>query len=281
MRNQSFLKWVGGKNQLLADFQLLYPEFIKNGQCENYYEPFLGGGSVFFDLASKGLIKRAYLSDINPDLILAYKIVQKSVQEVIKGIKEKEKEYNFLASNEQKDFYYFLRTEFNHRESLSTIDRVIIFLVLNKTCFNGMYRENNRLEFNSPWGHYKKINFEEEKFIKASKLLEIAEIEIKEYKDIKVKRNSFVYFDPPYLPISKTSSFAKYCGKGFGEEDHKELVEFCKELGKENSLMISNSTSAEKLFEGFYIEKVKALRSINSNGSKRGKIEEVIIRNYK
>lgn len=297
-----FLKWAGGKSQLLSQFQNFYPSLLKENKIEYYYEPFLGGGAVFFDIIQKFDLKKAYLIDINEDLILTYKVIQNQVYNLIKQLKDLENTYKKLSKEKRKTFFYQIRNIYNqqkknfnyHKFSNSWLERASYMIFLNKTCYNGLYRLNSEGEFNAPPGNYTNPTIlDEENLIRVSKLLSRAEILCTTYKIILkiVKKNSFIYFDPPYRPISHSSNFVKYTQYGFSEEDQKELSQIFKILDKKNIyLMLSNSDPKninpedcffENLYKGYFIHRIDANRMINCQGDKRGKIKEVIITNYK
>ncbi|GIX43118.1 MAG: restriction endonuclease subunit M [Leptospiraceae bacterium] len=296
-----FIKWAGGKSQLLDQFQKFYPILLKENKIDYYYEPFLGGGAVFFDIIQKYDIKKAYLIDINEDLILTYLVIQNYVYDLIQNLKELEQQYKKLSQEKRKIFYYKIRKSYNENKSFINykkfhydwIERAAQMIFLNKTCYNGLYRLNSSGEFNSPAGNYKNPTIlDEENLIYVSKILQKAEIYCSSYKLILklIKKNSFVYFDPPYRPISTSSNFVKYTQYGFSEKDQIELSRIYKKLDKKNIyLMLSNSDPKntnphdkffENLYQGYFIDKIYANRMINCQGDKRGKIQEIIIRNY-
>jgi len=291
-----FLKWAGGKSQLLAQFEKFYPTLLKENRIDYYFEPFLGGGAVFFDIIQKYDIKKAYLIDINEDLILTYLVIQNHVYDLIKTLRELENQYKKLSQEKRIHFYYMIRDAYNEKKPYINynkfhpdwIERSAQMIFLNKTCYNGLYRLNSSGEFNSPAGNYKNPTIlDEENLIHASQVLEKAEIFCNSYKIVLklIKKNSFVYFDPPYRPISNSANFVKYTQFGFTEEDQKELANIYKILDKKNIyLMLSNSDPKDKFFEhlyhGYYINKINANRMINCQGDKRGKIQEIIVTNY-
>ncbi len=297
-----FLKWAGGKSQLLLQFERFYPEPLKRGDILYYYEPFLGGGAVFFDIIQKYEIKKAYLIDKNEDLILTYWVIQKKVEDLIRFLKELEQQYKKLSKEKRKQFFYQIRDAYNKTKAFinynkfqqNWIERSAQMIFLNKTCYNGLYRLNSLGEFNAPVGNYKNpLILDEENLLNVSKLLKKAEIYCNTYKIILklIQKNSFVYFDPPYRPISTSSNFVKYTQYGFSEEDQRELSIIFKQLDKkEIFLMLSNSDPKntnprdkffDELYKGYYINTIDAYRMINCQGDKRGKIKEVVITNYK
>ena len=296
-----FLKWVGGKRQLLEQFEALYPIELKLKKIKNYYEPFVGGGAVFFDIAQNYEVENAYLYDINDELILTYKVIQKDVFKLIEFLYRYDKQYKKLNEVKRKEFYYELRDNYNlqrfnidyNKYSENWIPRVAQTIFLNKTCFNGLFRFNSKGGFNSPMGKYKNPKIlDEQNLLNVSKLLEIATIKKADFREVKndIKNNSFVYFDPPYRPISKTSSFTSYSKFNFQDDEQLQLASLFYELDKQgHKLMLSNSDPKntnpnddffETLYSNFNITRVNAKRSINSNGNKRNSIKEIVVTNY-
>jgi DNA adenine methylase len=271
-----FVKWVGGKRQLLAQFRLmnLYPpeKFdIKNGK---YFEPFVGGGAVFFDL----LPETAYLSDLNNELVITYNVIKSDVENLIKSLKK-----------HKLDKEYFLKIRTQNPEKLSDLNTASRFIYLNRTCFNGMYRVNSKGGFNVPFGKYTNpLICDENNLRKASKALKNVEIKKQDYKEVlkKAKKGDFIYFDPPYYPVSKTASFTSYTSEAFLDKEQIELRDTFVELHKRGCfVMLSNSDTPfiNKIYsepQGLRITKVQAGRVINSDASKRGKITEVLVTNY-
>src|SRR3989338_424152 len=271
-----FVKWVGGKRQLLAQFRLmnLYPpeKFdIKKGK---YFEPFVGGGAVFFDL----LPETAYLSDLNNELVITYNVIKNDVENLIKSLKK-----------HSLDKEYFLKLRAQNPEKLSDMNIASRFIYLNRTCFNGMYRVNSNGGFNVPFGKYTNpLICDEDNLKKVSKALKSVEIKKQDYKEVlkKAKKGDFVYFDPPYYPISKTASFTSYTSEAFLDKEQTELRDTFEKLHKKGCfVMLSNSDTPfiNKIYselKGLRITKVQAGRAINSDASKRGKITEVLVTNY-
>ncbi len=281
-----FLKWAGGKTQLLEQFVEYFPPELKNGSLKNYYEPFLGGGAVFFFIAQNYPIKKAYLSDVNEDLVLTFSVVQQNVFELIDELTLLKSEYVNKDDHEREKYFYKIRELYNferlkidfNKYSTEWIPRAAKLIFLNKTCFNGLFRLNRKGEFNVPFGRYKNPGIlDKENLISASRVLQIAEIFLTDFENIKNKINDdfFIYFDPPYRPISLTSSFTSYSKYDFTEDDQKRLAQFYGELGVNgNKLMLSNSDPKnenpadhffERLYEKFNIIRVQANRMINWN----------------
>ena len=296
-----FLKWVGGKRQLLEQFEKLYPIELKIKKIKNYYEPFVGGGAVFFDIAQNYEVENAFLYDINDELILTYKVIQKDVQKLIEFLFRYDKQYKKLSEEDRKLFYYEIRQNYNlqrfnidyRKYSDNWVPRAAQTIFLNKTCFNGLFRFNSKGEFNSPVGKYKNPKIlDEQNLLNVSKLLEIAIIKKADFSEVKkdIKENSFVYFDPPYRPISKTASFTSYSKFNFQDDEQLKLASLFYELDQQgHKLMLSNSDPKntnpeddffETIYSAYNITRVDAKRSINSNGSKRNSIKEIVVTNY-
>lgn len=275
-RPKPFVKWVGGKRQLLKQFRQrkLYPPEEFDPVKNRYFEPFVGGGAVFFDL----LPQSAYLSDLNNELIITYNIIKNNVDNLITSLKK--------HINEKE---YFLNIRIQDPNILSDLDVASRFIYLNRTCFNGMYRVNKSGGFNVPFGKYENpLICDEINLKKASIALKNVEIVKQDYKEVlrKALKGDFVYFDPPYYPINKTSLFTSYTSESFLEKEQIELKNTFLELNNRGCyVMLSNSDTPfindiySKL-DGVTINKVQAGRAINSDATKRGKITEVLITNY-
>ena len=269
----TFLKWAGGKSQLIEQYKPFFPKKI-----ERYFEPFLGSGAVFFFIKKTFNPKEVFLSDINEESIITFKVVRDKVEELIRNLKKRKKLHS-------KEYFYKVRKE--KPQELSGVERASRLIYLNKTCYNGLYRVNAKGEFNVPFGEYKNPSIFDEKVLReASKLLKDINIEVAFFERIldKAKRGDFIYFDPPYFPISKTSSFTSYQKDVFLEKEQRKLAEVFKELDKRGCLlMLSNSDHPliRKLYDGFNIHKIKARRSISCIGTNRRKINELLIINYK
>lgn len=296
-----FIKWAGGKGQLLNRFYSLYPEELKAGEIENYYEPFIGGGAVFFDVAQRFNIKNAFLYDINDELVLTYKVIQKDVVKLIEHLDSIQKEYIALSEPERKAYFYSIRSDFNKNRLLtdyenyaeSWIQRAAWIIFLNKTCFNGLFRFNSKGEFNVPAGRYKNPKILDELNLKrVSEVLQIATIKKADFTAVEndVAVNSFVYFDPPYRPLNTTSSFTAYSKHKFGDEEQIKLAQlFARLNNRKIKLMLSNSDPKnydsnddffDEIYRDFNIRRIPATRMINSNASKRNAINEIVVTNY-
>lgn len=298
-----FLKWAGGKSQLIKVFRMLYPEGLMQGMINEYFEPFLGSGAVFFDVAQKFNIKKAYLYDLNPDLIITYQVIQSHVSSLINILKEIEEKYHDLDTLKRNEFYYHQREKYNlqrlkinfSRFSPEWIERAALFIFLNRTCYNGLFRVNSKGEFNSPAGKYNNPSIcDEVNLLAVNRVLQLAEIKMADFSyvlnDIKFPAESFVYFDPPYRPISKTSNFTNYYNNGFNDFQQNRLADLFAKLDEMGvSLMLSNSDPKninpsdnffDELYKNFNIMRAPAKRMINSIAAKRGAINELIITNY-
>lgn len=273
-----FVKWVGGKRQLLSQFRSmnLCPPEKFNPKTGRYFEPFVGGGAVFFDL----LPKKAFLSDLNSELVITYNVIKNNIDELINSLKK-----------HKYDKVYFLKIRAENPRQLSDVEIASRFIFLNRVCFNGMYRVNSKGQFNVPFGRYSNpIICDEKNLRKVSKELQGVEIKNQDYKQIlkKARKGDFAYFDPPYYPISKTASFTSYTKESFSEKDQIELRDTFLELHKRGCfLMLSNSDTpfinkiySDIIKHGVRITKVEAGRMINSKASGRGKITEVLVINY-
>ncbi len=301
MLSRPFIKWAGGKSQLIDEIDERLPVELREREITTYFEPFLGGGAVFFYIAQKFSIERAVLFDINEDLIITYKVIKYNPEELMRFIDYYKYLYNNLDIEKQKDFFYSIRENYNKNKvkinfndyNNELIEHAAQMIFLNKTCYNGLYRLNSKGEFNVPFGKYKKVNFyDKENILYISALLQKAELYIYDFEEIihYDVNNAFIYFDPPYRPISQTASFTSYSKFHFSENDQIRLATIFKELDKRNTrLMLSNSDPKnvnpdddffEKHYKGFNIQRVYANRMINCNGEKRGKINELIITNY-
>ena len=269
-----FLKWAGGKRQLMPEIREMLPDGVTT---HPYYEPFIGGGALFFEL----LPKRAVINDYNEELINVYTVIRDNPSELIEDLKRHKNTaeyfYKIRAIDRQPLF-----------SNLTRIERASRIIYLNKTCYNGLYRVNNAGEFNSPFGRYKNPNIVNEPVIKAvSKYLNSSQIQISScdyaliLKDIPT--DSFVYLDPPYHPISESSSLTGYVQGGWDEGDQLRLRDVCNRL-RDNGIkfLLSNSASdfIREIYSDYNIHIVQAKRSVNSNSSRRGQVDEFLIRNY-
>ncbi len=297
-----FLKWAGGKRQLLNELESNFPSYIKEKkEIDVYIEPFIGGGALFFYLQSEYTIKKSIINDINSDLMLTYKVIKFFPKELIKKLEKINKEYEKLNEEKRKEYYYKklrepynkIKVDINKLERDSWIKKASLLIALNKTCFNGLFRQNSKGEFNVPIGRYKNPKIlDKENIRNVSEILQDTEILCGNYNDINIdnKSKAFIYFDPPYRPLSETSSFTKYSKGDFNDENQKELANYFKKLAnKKHFLILSNSNPKNtnpkdnffhELYKGFKIKEVSAKRYINSKSTGRGKITELLIKNY-
>ena len=269
----TFIKWAGGKQQLLEQFRPLFPDKI-----ERYFEPFVGSGAVFFYVKQVFEPKFSLICDQNTDLIITYKEIQKDIAELVELLKEHQKNYE----KNKKDYYYKIREQ----ELDNPVEIAGRFIFLNRTCWNGLYRVNSKGGFNVPMGDFKKRDVVREDVLrKASELLQGTRIENWDFEKIGeiTKKDDFIYFDPPYYPLEGKPSFTSYQKTAFLDEEQVRLKEFFAFLTKKGcKCMLSNSDSKfiNDLYKEYDIKKVNAKRMINCDATKRGEITEVVVRNY-
>lgn len=269
---QPFLKWAGGKRQLLPEIRKYIPKKINT-----YYEPFLGAGAVLFDIQPK----KAVINDINTELINTYIAIRDHVDELINDLKKHKNE---------KEYFYAIR-DLDRKEEfkkLSLVERASRIIYLNKTCFNGLFRVNSQGHFNVPFGKYKNPQIVNEIVLRAvhnylnSNDITILNVDFEKAVE-NAKKGDFIYFDPPYDPVSDTSSFTGYSLYGFDKDDQIRLRDLFVELDKRGcKVLLSNSATdfIKDLYKDFHIEVISANRNINANASRRGKIDEVLVMNY-
>ena len=300
-RAKPFLKWAGGKGQLLKQFEKYYPKELKEGKITKYCEPFIGSGAVFYHIMQTYDIQESLIIDVNQELILAYQTIKKDVESLIKSLSALEKKYLAKEQEERKDFFYETREAFNSNlekidfDNFSDIwiERTMQTIFLNRTCFNGLFRVNSKGGFNVPFGDHKNPRIcYDENLQSISKLIQNTTILKGDFtmsKDF-IDSNTFVYFDPPYRPLNKTSSFTSYSKFEFTDEEQLKLATFFEKMDHKGAkMLLSNSDPKnenpeddffEDAYESYQIYRVKASRAINSKASKRGKINELIIPNY-
>src|SRR3989344_961318 len=270
-----FVKWAGGKHQLIEQFKPLFPK-----KFNSYFEPFVGGGAVAFYVIQEYMPKKVVLSDINEELILAFNVIKTNVKRLIKKLKEHKKNH---TKNSNK-YYYKIRGLDSNK--LSKIDKAARFIYLNRTCFNGLYRVNSKGKFNVPIGSYKNPDIvQEDKLKKISKLLKRVQIKVMSFEKVVniAKKGDFVYLDPPYYPLENRNSFTTYTQGNFLEKEQKKLAEVFKRLDKKGCFVMESNSDTKfikSLYKGFKIKKVKAKRMINCRVEGRGVINEMVIRNY-
>ena len=275
-----FVKWAGGKRQLLSVLDGYMPESF-----DRYFEPFVGGGALFFHVASTRPDCRCHISDLNKDLVMLYEVIRDKVDDLIRALRG----HNVQYQKDPERYYYHVRERYNLKRA-GSVQAASRLIFLNKTCFNGLYRVNSGGDFNVPFGKYKNPNIADEENIRAiGRVLNSPGVEIKcqDFGEVarQARRGDFVYFDPPYLPVSTTSSFTQYTRGDFGLDDQRRLARLCIELDEMGCrVMLSNSDSGaiSEMFSGgrWRVQRVKANRSINSVASKRTGHAELLITNY-
>jgi DNA adenine methylase len=267
IRTRPFLKWAGGKTRLLSVLRRSVPP----APFGRYFEPFVGGGALFFDLSPD----RAVLSDMNPELISCYQVVRSSPEELIQELAR--------YSVSESEFY---RVRALQPGELSPVVRAARFIYLNKTCYNGVYRVNRSGQFNTPFGHYKTVALvDEDNLRRASELLQNATLICQDYQSVLdcATEADFVYFDPPYMPVSRYSDFKRYTKEFFYESDHEHLAQvFSSLVAKGCKVLLSNSYHPKitKLYSEYFQTKVDVPRFVNCKGKGRGDVTELLISNY-
>lgn len=270
---QPVLKWAGGKRQLINEIF----KYIPSKGIKSYYEPFLGGGAVLFHLQSK----KAIVNDTNSELINVYSVIKNNVEELITD----------LATHRNEEDYFYKVREMDRTgelEEMSDVQKASRIIFLNKTCFNGLFRVNSRGEFNTPFGKYKNPNITNDIVLRAVSIYlnnnDVKFLNVDFEESLRgIRKDSFVYFDPPYYPLSDSSSFTGYTLDGFSKDDQIRLKKLCDKLTERGIKFLLSNSSAPfilDLYKDYKIEMVGATRSINSAGDKRGEIEEVLVRNY-
>ena len=290
-----FLKWAGGKGQLLSEIEKYYP--FENGKITKYAEPFVGGGAVLFDILSKYDLEEVYISDINAELINTYRIIRDDIDELVAMLVAMQSEFIPMDTEHRKIYYMAKRERFNDlkandNESIN-IEKAALMIFLNKTCFNGLFRVNKKGLFNVPMGAYKNPMICNEENLRAvSEKLQSVTIVCGDYRESAdfIDDNTFVYFDPPYRPITDTSSFTAYTENLFNDEEQIELAKFVDDMHKKGAKIVvsnsdpKNSNADDDFFDNIYsshkIKRVGATRMINRNSEARGKIKELLISNF-
>jgi len=289
-----FIKWVGGKGQLIEQLTNLLPKDFCCWKDTTYIEPFVGGGAMlFYMLQHFPNIKHAVINDINTDLTTCYQTIRDNAEELILSLKNIEEYYlSIKEEEERKSFFMSVREQYNQK-NLAPVDNTTKFIFLNRTCFNGLYRVNKSGLFNVPFGKYKNPKICDPQTIrKDSELLQRVEILNGDFEETfnYAKGNTLFYFDPPYRPLSDTSSFNDYTKESFNDDAQIRLKEYCDRINNAGySFMLSNSDCKGKtesdnffdiLYKDYQIERVWASRNINANPNKRGKLTEILVHNY-
>lgn len=295
LKAKSFLKWAGGKGQLLSEIEKYYP--FKDGKITKYAEPFVGGGAVLFDILNKYDLEKIYISDINAELINTYRIIRDDAEGLICMLKAFQTEYIPLDIEARKEYYLAKRERFNDLKVNSdeniNIEKAALMIFLNKTCFNGLFRVNRKGMFNVPMGSYKKPMICDENNLRAvSRKLKNVIIICGDYRESAnfIDKNTFVYFDPPYRPITDTANFTAYTENLFNDEEQIELAKFVDDMDRKGAKIVisnsdpKNSDIEDDFFDNIYsshkIKRVNATRMINRNSDARGKIKELLISNF-
>ena len=289
-----FLKWAGGKGQLLKEIEQYYP-FAKDTTITKYAEPFVGGGAVLFDVLNKYAVDEVYISDINAELINTYITIRDNSDELISRLKTMESDYLAKDADARKKAYLEARARFNalKRDGIRDAEAASLMIFLNRTCFNGLYRVNKAGDYNVPMGAYKNPQIcNEDNLLNVSKKLQNANIVCGDYKDSAsfIDDKTFVYFDPPYRPLTKTANFTSYTEQLFDDNKQLELANFVQDLDNKGALIVisnsdpKNTDENDNFFDDAYskqnIRRVAANRMINRNSDARGKINELLIANF-
>ena len=291
MLAKPFIKWVGGKSQLLEKIREKYPSKI-----EKYCEPFVGGGAVLFDLLSKFQPKAVLINDINKELINTYTQIKNNCSEMISQLSAIQIIYQNQTIEENKKFFYEKRNRYNelkvNENEVENLEKAVLFIFLNKTCFNGLYRVNSKGLFNVPFNNAKNpLLCDNENLRNCSALLQNVEMKLGDYKKCKsfIDDKTFVYIDPPYRPLTKTATFTSYSENSFSDKEQIELRNFITKISNKGAnVLVSNSDPKninendeffDELYSNFEIERVSASRMINSNAKKRSSINELLISN--
>lgn len=293
MHAKPFIKWVGGKTQLLDEIDRKLPADFAERKNLTYIEPFVGGGAALFWILQKfPNIENAVICDINKDLMTTYLVIKNQPEKLIAFLQKIQKSYLSLDDEKRKEFYLEKRNRFNKKEC-DEIENSAIFVFLNRTCFNGLYRVNRKGEFNVPFGRYANPKICDEATILAdSNLLQKVTILNGDFSETLrfANKNSFFYFDPPYKPLSETSSFNAYAKEAFNDSEQIRLSEFCKEIEMRGAKFILSNSDVkgrnpndnffDDLYRQFIIQRVWAKRIVNANAEKRGKLTELMIQNF-
>ncbi len=290
-----FLKWAGGKGQLLSEIEKYYP--FQNGKITKYAEPFVGGGAVLFDILNKYDLESIYIGDTNPDLINAYVAIRDDAEKLILQLQQMQAEYLPLNDGARKEYYLQVRNRFNKLKNetreLGNTEKAALIIFLNKTCFNGLYRVNRKGQFNVPMGAYRNpLICDEENLRAVSEKLQPITIACGDYRNSAsfIDNKTFVYFDPPYRPLTDTANFTAYTENLFNDKEQIELARFVDDMHRKGAKVVvsnsdpKNTDENDDFFDNIYslhkIKRVEASRMINCNREARGKIKELLISNF-
>lgn len=290
-----FLKWAGGKGQLLSEIEKYYP--FEKGKITKYAEPFVGGGAVLFDILSKYDLKEVYISDINAELIDTYCIIRDDIDKLVDMLLVMQNEFVPMNTEDRKTYYFAKRERFNDLKAnngdTNNVEKAALMVFLNRTCFNGLFRVNKKGMFNVPMGSYKNPMICDEENLRAvSEKLQNVTIVCGDYREAVdfIDDNTFVYFDPPYRPLTDTASFTAYTENLFNDNEQIELAKFVDDMHNKGAKIVvsnsdpKNSNAEDDFFDNIYsshkIKRVEATRMINCNSEARGKIKELLISNF-
>ncbi len=285
-----FIKWAGGKSQLLEEIRKKYPAKI-----ERYCEPFVGGGAVLLDVLANFQPKEVLINDINPELTNTYIQIRNNAESIIATLSEMQGDFWDMNDEKRKEYFYSQRERFNEliKQSASTEEKAALFIFINKTCFNGLYRVNGKGLYNVPIGSYKKPPICDAENIRTiSKLLKRVDVHCGDYSECEsfITDNAFVYIDPPYRPLNVTSSFTSYAKTEFGDEQQIQLVHFIEKISEKGAKVVASNSDPhntdendnffDDIYKMFFIDRVAATRMINSKSNGRGTVSELLICNY-
>jgi len=287
-----FVKWVGGKTQLLEEIGKKYPQKI-----EKYCEPFVGGGAVLFDILQKFQPKEVLINDINKELINTYFQIKNNCEDLVLQLSLMQTTYQSLGEEERKIFFYEKRSRYNeikvNGNDTLNLEKAVLFIFLNKTCFNGLYRVNSKGLFNVPFNNAKNpLICDEENLWSCSNLLQNVSLQVGDYKTCEdfIDEKTFLYCDPPYRPLTETSAFTSYSENRFADKEQIELAQFLERIARKGATILASNSDPrnidvndnffDELYKHFEIKRVFAARAINSNSNKRGIISEILISNF-
>lgn len=294
-RAKPFVKWAGGKGQLIPQLEALFPVDLSSRDNLTYVEPFVGGGAmVFYVLGKYRNIRRVVINDINRDLIGTYSVIRDAPDALVEKLMKLQTEYQGCDTEAERKEYYLRRRADYNQHNMARVENAALFIFLNRTCFNGLYRVNSKGLYNVPFGRaMNPLICDRATLYADSELLQNVEIVCGDFEGVydHIQGRAFVYFDPPYRPLPKTPSFTSYAKGGFDDEQQRRLAEFCRKLDKEgHQWLLSNSDPTntdpedkffDNLYRGYDIQRISANRMINSKADGRGKITELAIRNYR